>query len=148
MKIIYDTENILVEWRESRWLVLTTMGYLIPTLYSYHNHHYFLSYLTFTSFLISVNYWRKASFSFRRDLDIVFQKIAFLIYLYHGLSYLKGYRFMFSSYGLLYIFYNYYYSNKFYYEKKEKWLTYHMCFHIMVMLEQIVVLESVLKGIK
>ena len=41
--MFYDSDVYLVEWRESRWLVLTSMASLIPTTYSFQTGLYFLS---------------------------------------------------------------------------------------------------------
>lgn len=140
--MIYDTDIYLVEWRESRWLVLTSMASLIPTTYSFQNGLYFLSIVSLISTAVSANYWRKATLSFRRDLDLTLQKMAFFIYFFNGLYYVRGYRLLAFSPGVIFLLYNYYYSNQYYYEKKREWLNYHIWFHMMVITEKLVVLES------
>lgn len=140
--MFYDTDIYLVEWRESRWLVLTSMASLIPTTYSFQNGLYFLSAVSLFTTIISANYWRKATISFRRDLDLFYAKLSFIIYLCNGIYYVRGYRILVFSPGVMFLLYNYYYSNQYYYEKKREWLTYHIWFHMMVLTEQLVVLES------
>lgn len=140
--MFYDTDNYLVEWRESRWLVLTSMTWIIPIIYSYYNVCYLLSLVSFTTTFISANYWRKATISFRRDMDIVFSKLAFVIYLCNGFYYVRGYRIFIFYPGLIYLIYNYYFSNLYYYEKKNEWLTHHICFHLMILMEKLIILES------
>ena len=140
--MFYDTDIYLVEWRESQWLVLTSMASLIPTTYSFYHSLYFLSSVSLMSTFISANYWRKATISFRRDMDLTFQKMAFFIYFFHGLYYVRGYRIIAFTPGVMFLLYNYYYSNQLYYEKKREWLNYHIYFHMMVLTEQMVVLES------
>ena len=141
--MFYDTDVYLVDWRESRWLVLTSMASLIPTTYSFSNGLYFLSTVSLISTFISANYWRKATISSRRDMDLTLQKFAFFIYLFHGFYYVRGYRIIAFTPGVMFLLYNYYYSNQYYYEKKREWLNYHIWFHMMVLTEQMVVLESV-----
>lgn len=141
--MFYDSDIYLVEWRESRWLVLTSLCSLLPTTYSFYNGLYFLSSVSLISTAVSVNYWRKATLSTRRDLDLTLQKIAFFIYFLHGIYYIRGYRVITFTPGVIYLIYNYYYSNTFYYGKKKEWLSYHIWFHMMVLTEQLVVLESV-----
>jgi len=140
--MFYDSDIYLVEWRESRWLVLTSMASLIPTAYSFYYSLYFLSTVSLISTAISANYWRKATISSRRDLDLVLQKFAFVIYLCNGLYYVRGYRMFVFTPGLMFLLYNYYFSNQYYYEKKREWLNYHIWFHMMVLTEQLIVLES------
>jgi hypothetical protein len=141
--MFYDSDIYLVDWTESRWLVLTSIASLIPTTYSFQNGLYFLSAVSLISTAVSANYWRKATLSTRRDVDLVLQKISFLIYFFHGIYYVQGYRLLVFSPGLAFLHYNYYYSNYYYSEKKKEWLSYHIWFHMMVLMEQMVVLESV-----
>jgi hypothetical protein len=141
--MFYDSDIYLVEWRESRWLVLTSIGSLIPTAYSFYYGLYFFSAISLFTTFFSANYWRKATISYRRDMDLVYAKLSFFIYLSHGLYYVQGYRMIVFSPGLIYLIYNYYYSNQLYYEKKREWLSHHIWFHIMVIMEQMAVLESI-----
>ena len=138
--MIYDSDIYLVEWRESRWLVLTSLCSLIPTAYSFYHSLFFLSTVSLFTSIISANYWRKATLSSRRDLDLVYAKLSFIIYSYHGLYYIRGYRVIAFTPGIIYLIYNYYYSNQLYYEKKREWLSHHIWFHMMVIMEQMVVL--------
>lgn len=140
--MFYDTDVYLVDWRESRWLVLTSIGSILPTIYSFYHSLYFLSTISLISTFISANYWRKATISTRRDLDLVLQKVAFIIYAFHGFYYVRGYRLLAFSSRSGYLIYNYYYSNQLYYEKKSEWLSHHLWFHMMILMEQMVVLES------
>jgi hypothetical protein len=140
--MFYETDVYLVDWRESRWLVLTSIGSLIPTVYSFYYGLYFLSSVSLFTSIISANYWRKATLSSRRDIDLVYAKLSFIIYSYHGLYYVRGYRLLTFSPGVIFLLYNYYYSNQLYYEKKREWLNYHIWFHMMIIMEQMAVLES------
>jgi len=140
--MIYDTDVYLVDWRESRWLVLTSLCSLLPTIYSFYHSLFFLSLVSLSTTIISANYWRKATISSRRDFDLVYAKLSFFIYSYHGLYYVRGYRVITFLPGVIYLIYNYYYSNQLYYAKKREWLSHHIWFHMMVLTEQMVVLES------
>jgi hypothetical protein len=140
--MIYETDVYLVDWRESQWLVFTSLCSLIPTIYSFYHRFFFLSSVSLFTSIISANYWRKATLSSRRDLDLVFAKLSFIIYFYHGLYYVRGYRIIVFTPGVIYLIYNYYYSNQLYYAKKREWLSHHIWFHMMILMEQMVVLES------
>jgi len=140
--MFYDTDNYLVDWRESRWLVATSLCSLLPTAYSLYHSLFFLSTVSFFTTFISANYWRKATISSRRDVDLVYAKLSFIIYSYYGFYYVRGNRILVFTPGVIYLIYNYYYSNKLYYEKKREWLSHHICFHMMVLMEQFVVIES------
>jgi len=140
--MFYDSDIYLVEWRESRWLVLTSLFSLLPAIYSFQNGLYFLSAVSLFTSIISANYWRRATISSRRDFDLVYAKLSFIIYSFHGLYYVRGYRLLTFSPGLTYLIYNYYYSNQYYYEKKREWLNYHIWFHMMILTGKMVILES------
>jgi hypothetical protein len=140
--MFYDSDVYLVEWRESRWLVFTSLCSLLPTIYSFYHSFFFLSSVSLSTSIISANYWRKATLSSRRDLDLVYAKLSFIIYSYHGLYYVRGYRIIVFTQGVIYLIYNYYYSNQLYYEKKSEWLSHHIWFHMMVLMSQMVVIES------
>ena len=129
--MIYDTDIYLVDWRESRWLVLTSLGSLIPTIYSFYHSLFFLSTVSLFTSIISANYWRKATISSRRDFDLVYAKLSFIIYSYYGLYHVRGYRLLAFSPGVMFLLYNYYYSNQYYYEKKERMvvLSYLVSYH-------------------
>jgi len=141
--MFYDSDIYLVEWRESRWLVLSSIMSLIPTAYSLFHSLFFLSSVSLISTAVSANYWRKATISSRRDLDLVLQKLIFIIYLSNGLYYIRGYRNIIFVPCSIYLIYNYYYSNLLYNEKKNEWLIYHLRFHMMVLIGQMIVLESI-----
>ena len=113
-----ENEIVLVDWCDSRWLVLTSSTFFIPTIYSFYYQLYGFSGISLFTAIISMNYWRKATISFRRDLDLVFAKISFVIYLVHGVYYIRGNRLFLFLTALIYLLYNYYNSNRLYTEKK------------------------------
>jgi len=137
-----ENEIVLVDWCDSRWLVLTSSTFFIPTIYSFYCQLYGFSGISLFTAIISMNYWRKATISFRRDLDLVFAKISFVIYLVHGIYYIRGNRLFLFFPALIYLLYNYYNSNRLYTEKKKEWIHYHIWFHVMVLFEQMIIIES------
>jgi len=137
-----ENEIVLVDWCDSRWLVLTSSTFFIPTIYSFYYQLYGFSGISLFTAIISMNYWRKATISFRRDLDLVFAKISFVIYLVHGVYYIRGNRLFLFLTALIYLLYNYYNSNRLYTEKKKEWIQYHIWFHVMVLFEQMIIIES------
>jgi len=137
-----ENKIILVDWSESRWLVLTSSTFFIPTIYSFYCQLYGFSGISLFTTIISMNYWRRATISFRRDLDLVFAKISFVIYLIHGIYYIRGNRLFLFLPALIYLLYNYYNSNLLYTEKKKEWINHHIWFHLMVLFEQMIIIES------
>lgn len=52
-------EIYMAEWKHSRWLVLSSGFFVIPSIYSYYIKFYGFSILLLLTSLISANYWRK-----------------------------------------------------------------------------------------
>ena len=108
--------------------------FMIPAIYALCKAYYFHCFkLTFTS-VISANYWKNAIHSWRRNADLVVSKIAFTVYVYNGIIYikpLKNYWIFITGYsGLLVLVYCYYLSNVLFREKNENWYKYHIAFHL------------------
>ena len=74
--------------RNTEPLVFSSFLFLIPAIYAYYVNLYFYTILSVLTFCISVNYWRKATIGFRRNLDLIFSKISFSIYVTTQLFYL------------------------------------------------------------
>ena len=85
-----NTEIYIAEWKHSRWLVVSSSFFLIPSLYGYYIKFYGFSILLLLTSLISANYWRKATYSWRRTTDLIFAKISFVIFVSNGLIYVRN----------------------------------------------------------
>ena len=98
--------------------------------------------LTFRS-IVSANYWRNAIHSWRRNADLIVSKIAFAIYLYDGMIYVRWTPFVITGYsGLAILMYCFYLSNIRFREKNENWYKYHFAFHCILSYEQLIILLS------
>jgi hypothetical protein len=134
--------------RNTEPIVLSSLLFLVPVIYSYYIKFYFYTVVSFVTFFISANYWRKATIGFRRDLDLVFSKISFLIYVTSNLIYLHynyplllGYKITnnsdistiiyITSYSNLFLIV-YFYNRSYYYYKLNdiRWMRNHMLFHL------------------
>ncbi len=143
-----DTDILVIEWEQSKWLVVSSFFFLLPSLYAFYNNLYFHSLLLVTTSLVSANYWRKACISWRRDLDLIFSKISFVVFFHNGVMYIEYKHFWVSVScfsGLFLLVYFYYLSGKLFEEKNRHWCKYHFLFHLMVMYEQGLVIHSLLR---
>jgi hypothetical protein len=66
-------------WQHTKWLFLSSFFFTIPAIYAYINNLYFHSILLLFTSLISANYWRKATYSWRRNMDLIFAKFSFIV---------------------------------------------------------------------
>jgi hypothetical protein len=140
----YNNEIYIAPLEQTKWLVLSSFFFIIPASYAFINKlysHFLL--LLFTS-LISANYWRKATYSWRRNMDLIFAKIAFIIYLSNLIYYVRTLYYLLSGYtGILVLLYYYNLSNKYHYLKNNNWYKYHFIFHIILTYEQFIIIDSI-----
>jgi len=148
-------------------IVISSCLFLIPTIYSFYTKQYFYTTILLLTFGISINYWRKATYGFRRNLVLIFSKISFIIfvssqiiYIHYSSPLLLGYpifqitdiskrRFLASYISLILIGcfydlsnYNYYY----YYHRNNNekiWIKFHMLFHLFCSINQTLILDGI-----
>ena len=139
-------EHCLVEWEDSRWIVLTSFSFMFPSIFALFHRLYFYSGLLILTSFISANYWRKATDSWRRNLDLFFAKISFFVFLYNGIRFVRTPVYIMTGYpGLFLLVYFYYLSCKHFREKKNGWVKFHCMFHLFMMGEQMIILDSMIK---
>ena len=68
----------IAKYEQSKWLVLSSLFFMIPALYAFFMNLYFYFILLSLTTIISCGYWIKATYSWRRNLDLVFAKISFI----------------------------------------------------------------------
>jgi hypothetical protein len=97
--------------------------------------------------IISANYWRKATYSWRRNMDLIFSKVSFAIYIYNGIKYSHSIKDLIE--GLIRLMIMVYYfrvSGELFKIKDDSWYKYHVVFHILIALEQMRILNNIIKG--
>jgi hypothetical protein len=136
-------EIMIVDWEYSRWLTGSSFLFMIPSIYSYSCKLYGLSILLLFTSLISANYWRKATYSIRRNLDLIFAKISFFVFLYNGVMYIRDipYIIIFVP-GTVCLIYTYHRSNTLFLQYNNQWLNYHILFHGLLMIGQMIIVDS------
>lgn len=162
-KNIYDYYLIMVTdifiAHNTEPLVYSSCIFLIPLIYSYYLKFYFYTIVLFITFGISANYWRKATLGLRRDLDLFFSKISFLIffisnfvYLHYNYPLLLGYKinnnsdistiiYITSYSNLFFIIYFYNLSYYHYRINDIHWIIYHILFHIFCNLNILLIIN-------
>jgi hypothetical protein len=150
LDMTYDPTVLEAPWEETRWVCMSSFFFMGPAVYSYYNGLCMLgSVLTLTS-LISANYWKNAIHSWERILDRIYAKVAFGILFTNGVRYVETWPFLLVGWsGVPLIGYCYYMSNKLGSNKLggnkiSTWWKYHMVFHSIIAVEQIIVIQSIL----
>jgi hypothetical protein len=143
--ITIDHNKYVAEWRQTKWITASSFLFMVPCIYAYVNNQWFLSAILLLTSLISANFWRNATYSWRRMTDRVFAKITFVIFCKNGLiyiidwpTYIKGHLWLFA------MLYCYYMSNKYCITTHHLWWKYHMLFHLFAMFAQTTVVKGVI----
>jgi hypothetical protein len=84
-----NDEIYIAYWEETKWLVLSSYFFIIPSYYAYINKLYLHSIILFLTSVISVNYWKKATYSWRRNMDLIFSKFSFIVFVSNGIFYVR-----------------------------------------------------------
>jgi hypothetical protein len=115
---------------------------MFPGIYGYQNEQYFLAIISVSSSLCSINFWRDATYSYRRTVDVIMAKLTFVIYVITGMTYVTCLPFLITGYSALFaLLYCYYMSNK--HGDSNLWWKYHMMFHLLVSCTQIIAIKSI-----
>jgi glucose-6-phosphate-specific signal transduction histidine kinase len=142
-----NDEKYITQWVHTKWLVLSSFFFIIPSTYAYINKLYSYSVLLLFTSLISANYWRKATYSWRRNMDLTLAKISFVVFASDGILYVRKTQYVIFGYtGLIVLLYFYYLSGKLLESKKDSWYKFHFMFHFILTCEQIIIIDSVLKN--
>ena len=141
-----EEEFLIAEWKHTKYITVSSLLFLIPACYAYaHSMYDHTILLTLTS-LISANYWRKATYSWRRNMDLIFSKISFAIYIYNGVKYSSSQSNLIEGIlRLIFMFYCFCRSGYLFQKKEDSWVWYHVIFHIFIALEQLRILQDILK---
>jgi len=142
-----NDEKYIAYWNDTKWLVLSSFFFIIPATYAFINNLYYYSTLLFFTSLISANYWRKATYSWRRNMDLIFAKFSFIIFTTNGIFYIRTLYYVILAYtSLIFLLYFYYLSGKLLKLKKNNWYKYHFFFHFIMTFELFIIIDSTLKN--
>ena len=145
-KIEELTDNVIAEWRHTKWITLSSFSFMIPAILAFCHKMYDHTTILFLTSIISANYWRKATYSWRRNLDLIFAKISFIFYVYNGVKYVTTIPEMIPGYGgLILIGILYYLSGELLKIKNERWYESHVIFHLLMMYEQLLIIKNIIK---
>ena len=139
----------IAKWEDTRWLVLSSFFFTVPSIYAFIINMYSYSFLLLCTSLISANYWRKATYSWRRNMDLIFAKISFVVFFSNGVYYVKSAGYVITGYsGIIVLLYCYYLSGKLFELKNNNWYKYHIMFHLIMAYEQTIIIDSINRSLK
>lgn len=133
----------ILPWSKSRYLTLTSCLFFTSAIYSYSCRLYFLALIAGLTSFISANFWRNPVPGIRRDIDLVYSKLSFMIFFCNGVYYVRSVPYMLIFYPTLgCMIWSFYTSNATYYQKKDFWWKYHLVFHVTVLATQLAIIQS------
>lgn len=117
--------NQILPFKYSIWLTISSFSFMIPAVYAFTLHLWSYGFLYFSTAIASINYWRKATYGSRRDVDVIVSRISFIITFATGLrqATLFGWFLVFMIVGL-------YTTSVYLHTKSSTWIVVHGCMHI------------------
>ena len=124
--------TLITDWSYTKYIVGSSLFFQVPAYYAYRHEMYSYAVTCFITSVLSINYWRHASYSWRRDMDMYWAKSAGVYYFVQGIQYTKiGFP---STFIMLYLYYQS--CEQFKLNPYGKWYLYHMAFHAIVAINQ------------
>ena len=137
MKWCNNRPTTIVPIKHSIFIVISSSFFLFPAYYAFVNNLYVYSIILTKTSLISISYWIYPCYGYRRNLDLFYAKFAFSIFVYLGIVYNLNIQ---SILLLLLLLVCYYKSCNL----VKYWYIYHVLFHLCLMIEQSVILQSII----
>ena len=136
--------SLLVPYQDSQYPMYSSGLFLIPAMYSFQKKQNFHGVLLLTSAVISINYWRCATYGWRRNLDLLFSKISFATFVltkYRQINYTKDE--IINLHIKLSNVITYFFLSKILFENRHPYWKYaHIMFHGFMVLEQWDIINS------
>jgi hypothetical protein len=125
---------LITDWSYTKYIVGSSLFFQIPALYAYHHNMYAVAASCCLTSVLSINYWRHATYSWRRTMDMYWAKSAGIYFFLRGIRHHHV-----GILGTIIMIYLYYQScNQFNIDPYGKWYLYHMAFHSVVAMNQLI----------
>jgi hypothetical protein len=125
----------------SKWLVLSSLTFLIPSIRAFHHSFYLYSVISLCTTLFSINHWRRAECGLRRRMDRVVARGAFIIYVFTGCMHLNP---LHSSGYLFPICLCYCLSCGLSYHNYSMWVAMHFLFHLCTTIAKLNIINAMI----
>lgn len=146
---MYENNN-KSKFKLNKYIVLSSLLFLIPSfiaLQSINLIYFSILYLITT--IASINYWIYPINGIRRNIDLIFGRLSFIITVICGILFIKNRKILILGYFLIFgIILCYYYSNKFGKINSNYWCLCNFLMHIFICIGMIIVILSLKKYLK
>ena len=134
---------------ETRLLAVTSLLFLGIAAYAYNNGAFEYAALSAITGIISANYWRDATFDYRRVADLVFSKISFAIYFVSGFTFCYNTPLYNPAMVVNFcILFSYYMSFRQFRHKNPNWIYFHALFHCFAAIEKYAILQCYIEFVR
>ena len=126
---------------DSNCLIISSCFFLLPGYFALTVGLYWFLATSAITTVVSINYWRHAVPGVRRSADMIVAKASFIIYFITGIMRVKDITILYAAWPVLIgIIICYFFSNNMWEKDSEYWVWFHMMFHMLVAVEQYLVL--------
>jgi len=120
------------EWEQSKWICLSSLLFLTPAWYAYLLGYYHYTCLFSLVTAVSINYWRKPEYSWRRTSDYVLATTSATWITYNAIVYVRHPPLVLSFWSLYIVLLYCNHMSGVHLDKKEPhWWKYHFVCHII-----------------
>jgi len=113
-------------------LLFSTSSFILPIIYSCKKNNMVLSAVSTGALLGSMNFWRRPAMGYRRNIDLLTSNFSGIIYIYYGFNIRLLFPKIIGLFNIYFIWILYNKSCKYYHLQDNKWINYHMLFHLYV----------------
>ena len=143
-----NPKQLVAPLDHAKYITGSSLLFFIPSIYAFIKEQYLLSASLFAAGLMSVNYWRHPTYSYRRIADHIAAKFAFIIVFINGF-YLYPVFFIYKLVCLKLVLYCYCMSDKYcnrninINDMNPCWWKYHVAFHICCVCSQMLIIYCI-----
>ena len=134
----------IAPWEQTKWITLSSCLFMIPSYYAYIRQFYIYSIILLITTLVSINYWRDATYSWRRTLDLYVAKLTVTVFVSNGVYSIRHIPSIIIGYTSVFpLIYCYYLSDKYYKANNPYWVLCHCVFHFVLSYETMLVIHNI-----
>jgi hypothetical protein len=144
MKLGVECTMKIAEPHESSYILASSCLFLIPSVYAYWNQLVLPSMAFALCSMASMNHWKNPEYGIRRTIDVIVSRTCSSLGILHFMVYASSHQrhvMCLGTCGMLGLYMSSCYHRTFYFP----WITYHVLFHVSVMLNGMYYVYSISK---
>ena len=147
----YAPDEYVAPFSQTKYLVLSSLFFFMVSIYGFINNQLLYAIICLVTSITSMHFWRDATYSYRRCMDLIIARMSFITFLLSGCYYTSQNNHnsllcIWYIVVLLSIYY-YYMSHKIHNinrSQNNKWYKYHAMFHFICSCGMLITIISVI----